>query len=152
MTLKVSFLMDSILELEVASWQRRHSPHAAPSLCPLFCLYYFLSWMAFQGLFFSPFFGRPGVGFLMGSSKGRERGAVCQGELAKGVTLDNFVLNFFVISSKAISLTFSCGIWKGEKVGFFFIIFFPLLPLQNDLSGHSPKVNTLLSLINGWML
>lgn len=28
----------------------------------------------------------------------------------KGVTLDNFVLNFSVISSKAISLTFSCGI------------------------------------------
>lgn len=60
------------------------------------------------------------------------------------MTLDNFVLNFSVISSQAISLTFSCGIWKGvrKQIFFFFIIFSPFLPLPSDLSGLSPKANT----------
>lgn len=33
-----------------------------------------------------------------------------KGESGQRMTLDNFVLNFSVISSQAISLTFSCGI------------------------------------------
>lgn len=44
--------------------------------------------------------------------------------LVEGVTLDNFDLNFFVISSKAISLTFSCGIWREEKEDVFAFSFF----------------------------
>lgn len=40
-------------------------------------------------------------------------------ESGQGMTLDNFVLNFSVISGKAISLTFSCGILKGEESRFF---------------------------------
>lgn len=79
---------------------------------------------------------------------GRGRGDLCARERqVKELTLDNFVLNS-VILSKAISLTFSCGIWRREKVDFFLYNLFPVLFLWSDLSGLSPKVNSPQSLIN----
>lgn len=82
---------------------------------------------------------------------GRGRGVLCARERwAKGVTLGNFALNSSVISSKAIYLTFSCGICRVEGSRFFLyhLFFPPFLLLQSDLSGLSAKVNTPQSLIN----
>ena len=137
--------MDIVPEMDMAHWQRKISyPLISLSLCLFPIIPISERLFNSRAIFWSILLQRVEKwhpeGWRMAEAgsllKSRGRGALCARERwAKGVTLHNFVLNFSVISSKVISLTFSCGIWRGEKVDlflyqlFFFFSFFQVIYL-----------------------